>query len=214
MSDEPAGGWPVTPTDFLLPVAVAALYGVVYLAQVATVVRVGSGAHVFWFLATAAPSPGWLLAPFAHASPGHAATNAVLTGLFGGLVVSLAGRRTFLGLFAVASYLAVAGSVLLAALGALSGGIAGASAAGFAFVGYVAVRSRGVLSSGSAGHPAGGGTHRRRVAAAGVGLGLVAVVGVQVAADLSALGGLEGVAAAYGHLVGAAVGVAAAWRAG
>lgn len=214
MSDERTGRWHVAASDFLLPAAVAALYGVVYLAQLTAVVRVGSGAHVFWFLATAAPSPGWLLAPFAHASPGHAATNGVLTALFGGLVVSLAGRRTFLGLFAVASYLAVAGSVLLAALGALSGGIAGASAAGFAFVGYVAVRSRGVLSSGSTGKPAGGGTDRRRVAAAGVGLGLVAVVGVQVAADLSTVGGLEGVAAAYGHLVGAAVGVVTARRDG
>ncbi|WP_058366375.1 rhomboid family intramembrane serine protease [Haloparvum sedimenti] len=209
MTDDPPRNWPVAASDFLLPVAVAALYGVVYLAQLTTVVRLGGESHVFWFLATADPSPGWLLAPFAHASPGHAATNAALTVLFGGLVVSLAGRRTFLGLFAVASSLAIGGSVVLYNLGPLAGGAAGASAAGFAFVGYVAVRSRDLLSPDAA-----SGTDRHRIAAAGAGVVLVAVVGAQVAADLSAVRGLEGVAAAYGHLVGAAAGVAAARRDG
>lgn len=112
----------------------------VYVLEWYVAAAVGGGAYERLFVATVEPTPGWVLAPFAHdvADPLHVLSSAVVILLFGPLVERTLPGRRYVGFCLAAAYLSLGVQVATYAVGE-SRGTLGASGVAMAMVAFVAV---------------------------------------------------------------------------
>jgi membrane associated rhomboid family serine protease len=104
----------------------------------------------FWFAASAEPSPGWLLAPLGHQSPGHLLGNLLVLVLFGSFVEEVLSEAETYFLFGVAGLAGNAAQVSSYVVAGVESGAVGASAAVLGLVAFHAIRSLRALGRRSA----------------------------------------------------------------
>jgi membrane associated rhomboid family serine protease len=165
----------------------------------------GVRAWAYVFLAGAEPTPGWVLAPFAHRGLFHLLSTASVLLVYGALVETVLGRTAYFGLCVAAAYLSTAAQVVGYVAGAPGIGTLGASGVALALVAFLAVRT---LLGGRTVRPA---TDVDWVFA----VSGVVVVGYILANDfVPGFAPLQGTAP-YGHAAGIAVGIGyALWLVG
>lgn len=151
------------------------------------------------FAASAEPSPGWVLAPFAHGTVTHLLTSASMLVVFGALVEAEWGALSWYRLFLAGGYGAVAAQVLAYRLGAPGRWTLGASGAALAMASAYAV------TEGRARNRAGAWRADHHAVLAPTAALIVASV---LANDFLGLG-LVSDTAPYGHLGGVLVGTVA-----
>lgn len=93
----------------------------------------------YWLIATANPSPGWLLASLSHASLVHFLGNLGQLLMFGAIVERRLTTRQYLGLLAISGTAATLVQVVKYNLTGIEGGMIGASGATFAVVSFAVV---------------------------------------------------------------------------
>lgn len=177
----------------------------VYVLEVVVWLSFGWEAVVFAFLATAEPSPGWVLAPFAHSlrEPLHLLTSIVVVAVYGGLVEARLRAAAYLQLYVLAGYASTAVVVTSYALTPGSGTF-GASGAAMALVGFLVVDTAMRLVAGEATT-----VGERVFATTGV-----AIVVLRMARDFGVVVPAAEGTAPLGHAAGVLVGVGyAVWRA-
>ena len=186
-----------------LTLAIVGVLVAVYAAE--QLVRATAGPHtwLYLFFARPDPTPGWVLAPFAHLGPVHLLSSVLVVLVYGAMVEDLLTPRAYLALYLLAGYVAVVGQVAFYHVAGVSGGTIGASGAGLALVGFVAVTAAlGKVPAASPMAPAAS-------ALAWLGLGVVVAV---LVSDFTPLFTLATGTARFGHLGGAlAGGLSALW---
>lgn len=112
----------------------------VYVLEYWVATAVGEEAYEWLFVATIEPSPGWLLAPFAHdlGDPFHLLSSAVAIVMFGPLVEAALSRRRYVGFCLAAAYVSLGAQVATYAVGDPRGTL-GASGIAMAVIAFVAV---------------------------------------------------------------------------
>ncbi len=181
---------------------VIVLLAVVFAFERAVLWLYGPRAWGYLFLAGGDPSPGWLLAPFAHRDLPHLGTTAGVVLVYGALVERRLGPVTYLGFYVAAGYASTA-----AQLGAYLGGGPGLGTLGAsgAALGLVALFSTVTVLGRVWGRRGGRGTGRSvetLFAATGV-----VVVALVVANDFLPAVALESGTAPLGHLGGMLAGL-------
>ncbi|MFC7134373.1 MULTISPECIES: rhomboid family intramembrane serine protease [Salinibaculum] len=97
----------------------------------------------YFFLANLDPTPGWVMAPFAHRNPSHLLTTLVVIVVYGGLVETVLPDHRFLAFYVFAGYASTLAQ-LAAYLGGAPGlGTLGASGAALGLVALYVVRMGG-----------------------------------------------------------------------
>ena len=90
----------------------------------------------YWFIATANPSPGWVLGAFSHVGLEHLLTNIGLLIIFGAIPERRLSTRQFLTFLIAAGLLTTLVQVLEYILNGVTGGMVGASGASYAVVSF------------------------------------------------------------------------------
>lgn len=179
---------------------------VVYALEWVVATAVGAGAYRRLFVASVGPSPGWVLAPFAHAigDPVHLFSSAVVILVFGPLVERALPGWRYVGFCLVAAYLSL-GAQVATYLSGDPRGTLGASGVAMAMVALVAVDAgRRYLDPGAR-------VERWEGGFAGVGL---VFLSRQLERDLGLLAPAVGESALVGHLAGSVFGaLCALWLA-
>ncbi|MDL0131243.1 rhomboid family intramembrane serine protease [Halobacterium salinarum] len=93
----------------------------------------------YWLLATANPSPGWMLAAFSHAGLAHLLTNTGLLIMFGATIERQLSTRQYLVFLLATGILTTLAQVLEYNLHNVMGAMVGASGASFAVTAFTLV---------------------------------------------------------------------------
>jgi len=93
----------------------------------------------YWLLATAYPSPGWILAAFSQAGPAHLLTNTCLLIIFGATIERQLSTRQYPAFLLTAGVLTTLAQVLEYNLNDVTGAMVGASGASFAVVAFTLI---------------------------------------------------------------------------
>lgn len=93
----------------------------------------------YWLLATADPSPGWILAAFSHAGLAHLLTNTGLLIMFGATIERQLSSRQYLVFLLATGVFTTLAQVLEYNLNNVTGAIVGASGASFAVTAFTLV---------------------------------------------------------------------------
>lgn len=121
--------------------SLAALLFVAYVVQQLVRAWFGFPTMVYWFAATADPTPGWALAVLAHQSPGHLLENVLVLVLVGSYAEEVLSTTECLFVFVVGGLAGNAAQVGSYLAVDVTGGAVGASAAVLGLVTFHAVRS-------------------------------------------------------------------------
>lgn len=122
-----------------LTIAFVTVNALVFLTQVSVLVTATAAAFEFWFVAQMRLTPGIVLGPLSHGSPGHFVLNMLLFGLFGWAVERRLNRRAYGAFVALTAYLSVYLQVGVSYLAAGETGTVGFSGAVYALVPLYAV---------------------------------------------------------------------------
>lgn len=116
------------------------LLALVYVLEWYVADAFGVGTYVYVFVATARPSPGWVLAPLAHTleNPVHLLSSVVVILLYGSLVERTLPRWRYVAFCAGAAYVSIGAQVATYLTGEMRGTL-GASGVAMAMVAFVTV---------------------------------------------------------------------------
>jgi membrane associated rhomboid family serine protease len=122
---------------------VVALLLVVFGFELVVLAAYGIAGWQYIFLASLDPSPGWVMAPFAHRTVTHLLTTLVVIVLYGALVESWLADSTVFAFYVLAGYASTAAQLLAYLGGAPGVGTLGASGAALGLVTLYVVRMVG-----------------------------------------------------------------------
>jgi membrane associated rhomboid family serine protease len=122
---------------------VLALLLAVFVFELLVLAAYGVVGWRYLFLAGPDPTPGWVMAPFAHRTITHLSTTLVVVGLYGALVESWLPDSTVFAFYVLAGYASTLAQLLAYASGAPGLGTLGASGAALGLVSLYVVRTLG-----------------------------------------------------------------------
>jgi membrane associated rhomboid family serine protease len=122
---------------------VVALLLAVFVFELVVLTAYGVVGWRYLFLAGSDPTPGWVMAPFAHRTVTHLLTTLVVIGLYGALVESWLPDSTVFAFYVLAGYASTLAQLLAYASGTPGLGTLGASGAALGLVALYVVRTLG-----------------------------------------------------------------------
>lgn len=122
---------------------VIALLVVVFVFELVVWWTLGPASWQYIFLAASQPSPGWVMAPFAHRSISHLVTTVSVIVIYGGLVEERLPAATYFGFYVLAGYASTLAQLVEYATGLAGLGTLGASGAALGLVTFFATTTAG-----------------------------------------------------------------------
>jgi membrane associated rhomboid family serine protease len=129
--------------DKRVTLGVIALLLAVFAFEYVVLTAYGVAGWQYIFLASLDPTPGWVMAPFAHRTITHLLTTLVVIVVYGALVEAWLSDSAVLAFYVFAGYASTVAQLLAYASGAPGIGTLGASGAGLGLVTLYAVRTTG-----------------------------------------------------------------------